>query len=68
MVDKILHQDDVEEVINDEIDDQLGMPHAVIADVASPSAGYVQAEAVALRNAVNGILATLRTSGQIATS
>lgn len=62
----ILHQDDVEEVIDDKIDEQLGAPHAAIADLAAPSGAYVQAEALATRNAINGILATLRTSGQIA--
>jgi hypothetical protein len=34
--------------------------HAAIPDLASPSATYVQAEAVAMRNKVNEILDVLR--------
>jgi hypothetical protein len=34
--------------------------HAAIPDLASPSATYVQAEAVAARNKINEILAVLR--------
>jgi len=34
--------------------------HAAIADLASPSASYVQAEAVAMRGKINEILDVLR--------
>lgn len=34
--------------------------HAAIADLASPGAAYVQAEAVAARNKINEILDVLR--------
>ena len=49
------------------IDDQLARTsdHAAIADLASPSASYVQAEAVAARNKINEILDVLRDSGLI---
>lgn len=39
---------------------------AGIADPASPGATYVQAEVVALRTAIVGILAALRSAGIIA--
>lgn len=39
---------------------------AAVADPASPSAAYAQAEAVAVRNAVVAILAALRSRGIIA--
>ncbi len=39
---------------------------AAVADPASPGAAYVQAEAVAVRNAVAAILAALRSAGIIA--
>lgn len=37
--------------------------HAFIADLASPSASYVQAEAVAARNKINEILDVLKDAG-----
>lgn len=64
MEDKILHQDDVEEVI----DDQLARTsdHAAIADLtATASASYVQAESTATRGKVNEILDVLRDAGLI---
>lgn len=44
------------------VDDQLARTstHAFIADPASPGASYVQAEVVALRTAIVGILAILK--------
>ena len=52
------------------VDDQLARTsdHAAIADLASPSASYVQAEAVAARNKINEILDVLRDSGLIPSS
>lgn len=47
------------------VDDQLARTsdHAFIADLASPSASYVQAEAVAARNKINEILDILKDAG-----
>jgi len=42
--------------------------HAAIADLASPGASYVQAEAVAARDKINEILDVLRDAGLIPTS
>lgn len=64
--DSILHQDEVEGVVSDEL--KALSTHAAIADLAAPSAGYVEAEALATRNAVNGILAVLRDEGVIPVS
>jgi hypothetical protein len=48
-------------------EDSSMMVHgAAVADPASPGAAYVQAEAVAVRNAVVSILAALRSAGIIA--
>jgi hypothetical protein len=48
-------------------EDTSTMVHAAfVADPASPGAGYVQAEAVAVRNAVLAILACLRSAGLMA--
>jgi hypothetical protein len=60
--DTILHQDAVEAVV---LSVAAKKGTATIGDVASPGVGYVQAEAVAVRNAVNSILAALRTAGVI---
>lgn len=46
--------------------DQSFTHGAAIADPASPGAGYVQAEVVALRTAIVAILAALRSNGTIA--
>lgn len=61
----ILHQDDVEQVIDDTIEAGIGENQAAIADLASPGATYVQAEAVAARNKINAILVVLRNAGII---
>ena len=42
--------------------------HAAIANPGSPGSGYVQAEAVAVRNAVVDILEVLRDAGLIPSS
>ena len=71
---KILHQDDVEEVIGDKMDEVIEEKlaatsnHAAIADVVAPSAGYVEAEALAHRNTTNEILDVLRDAGLIPAS
>lgn len=65
---EILHQDDVEDVIDDKVEevleDKLGgtSDHAAIADLAAPSGTYVEAEALAARNKINEILDVLRDS------
>lgn len=69
--DKILHQDDVEEVIEENVAENIETnlaatsDHAAIADLASPSGTYVQAEAVAARDKINEILDVLRDAGLI---
>lgn len=69
--DKILHQDDVEEVIQDQMSGTVEThladtsDHAAISDLAAPSALYVEAEALAARNKINEILDVLRDSGLI---
>jgi hypothetical protein len=63
--DKILHQDAVEEVIADHLEDSS--TQAAIADPASPGASYVQAEVVALRTAIVGMLGVMRDAGLIPT-
>jgi len=62
----VLHEVDVEKVIQSEIEATVGKTGLAIADVASPGAAYVQAEAVAVRDALNSVLAVLRTNGIIA--
>ena len=39
--------------------------HAAIADLAAPSAAYVEAEALAARNKINEILDVLRDAGLV---
>lgn len=64
--DKVLHQDEVEEVISDELDANLETKlaatsdHAAIADLGAASGTYVQAEHTAVRAAINGMLDVLR--------
>lgn len=64
--DKVLHEDEVKEVVDEQLEDTS--THAAIADVAAPSAGYVQAEAQATVTALNGALQVLRDSGLIPAS
>lgn len=69
----ILHQEDVEAVIDERLEDfeVTGSSDFVekvggtISDPASPGASYVQAEVVALRTAIVAILGKLRTAGLI---
>lgn len=64
--DRVLHQDAVEGVIDQQLEDTS--THAAIADLPAPSATYVEAEAIATRTAVNGILAVLRDANLIPTT
>lgn len=72
--DTILHQDDVEDVAVDVVTDEVttvlaaASDDAAIADLAAPSATYVEAEALAARNKINLILALLRESGLLPSS
>lgn len=61
--DKILHQTATEQVIEDHT--EATSDHAAIADLASPSTTYVQAEAVAARGKINEILDVLRDANLI---
>jgi hypothetical protein len=64
MADKnVPHEDQVDKAV----DDQLARTsdHAAVADLASPGATYVQAEAVAARNKINEILDVLRDAGLV---
>lgn len=64
MDDKILHQDAVEEVIDDQL--SRTSDHAAIADLpATASVGYVQAEGTSQNVKINEILDVLRDAGLI---
>ena len=63
--DKILHQDAVESVIDERLEDASSQD--AIATPASPGASYVQAEVVALRTAIVGMLGVMRDAGLIPT-
>ncbi len=54
------------EMVDDELKDLS--THAAIVNPGSPGSGYVQAEAVAVRNAVVDILEVLRDAGLIPAS
>ncbi len=64
--DKIPHQDLVEDVVDEQL--MRTSDHAVIADLAAPSATYVEAEALASRGKINEILDVLRDAGLIPTA
>lgn len=70
----ILHQEDVEGVIDEKVEEVLEeklagtSDHAAIADLAAPSAAYVEAEQVAQTNKINEILDVLRDAGLIPAS
>lgn len=66
MSEEILHQPDVENVIDEELEDLS--THADIPDLVAASASYVQAEATATRTTLNGVLAVLRDAGLIPAS
>lgn len=57
------HEGEVDEAIDAQM--ERTSTHAAIANPDSPGAGYVQAEAVAVRNAVVDILEVLRDAGLI---
>jgi len=59
-----------EQEVSEAVDSQMSRTsdHAVIADLASPGATYVQAEAVAARNKINEILDVLRDAQLIPTA
>lgn len=59
-----------EKEVDAAVDDQLKRTsdHAAIADLASPGAAYVQAEAVAARDKINEILDVLRDAGLVPSS
>ncbi len=66
--DTILHQTDVEAVINaeiDEADDAYATKHTgtTIAAPSAPGASYVQAEMASLKTAIDAIRAALTASG-----
>jgi BarA-like signal transduction histidine kinase len=69
----ILHQADVEEVIEENVTENfetnLGAvsDDAAIADLPAPSAAYVEAEQVAQQVAINKILSVLREANLIPT-
>lgn len=64
--DTVPHQDEHEELIDTQL--AATSTHAAIASPASPGVGYVQAEAVAVRDAVVDILEVLRDAGLIPAS
>lgn len=61
--DTIPHQQETEDATDAQL--ERTSDHAAIADLASPSGSYVQAEAVAARGKINEILDVLRDSGLI---
>lgn len=64
--DTVPHQDEHEELIATEL--AAASDHAAIADLATPSSTYVEAEAVAAAGKINAILDVLRDAGLIPTS
>lgn len=69
--DAILHQDEVEEVIDAEVTEVIEdniedlSSQGVIANLAAPSATYQEAEALASRDKLNLVLQVLRDMGAI---
>jgi hypothetical protein len=63
--DKILHEKEVEEVIDEELQDLS--TQGPIADLGLPSTTYIQGEATTTRNTVNAMLKVLRDAGLIPT-
>lgn len=65
--DHILHQEDVEDVVADQLDGGVSDANEAIADLAAITGGEspTEAEHNAVRTAVNDILAALRKSGII---
>lgn len=60
------HEAEVDEAIDEQM--KRTSTHAAIANPGSPSSSYVQAEAVAVRDALVDILEVLRDAGLIPTS
>lgn len=60
------HEGQIDEAIDSQM--RRTSTHAAIADPASPGAGYVQAEAVAVRDALVAVLAVLRDAELIPSS
>lgn len=67
---EILHEADVDEEIQEQIDVALGDPHAVVADLVAITGGEAPTEAEhnAVRTRVNLLTQILRDAGLIATS
>jgi hypothetical protein len=69
--DTVPHQDEHEDLVESMapglVDAQMAATsdHAAIADLAAPSATYVEAEALAARDKINEILDVLRDAGLI---
>lgn len=65
----ILHEEDVREVIEEEVEERLGEEQAAIADLVAITGGEAPTEAEhnLVVAKVNAILAALRTSNIIAT-
>lgn len=61
----ILHQEDVEAVIEEVIEEGVGKTAAAIADVDQVGAVYSQAEINALVDSHNEVLALLRANGLV---
>lgn len=64
--DTVPHQDEQEALLTTML--QAASTHAAIANPASPGGGYVQAEAVAVRDALVSVLEVLRDAGLIPAS
>lgn len=60
------HEAEVDEAIDAQM--ERTSTHAAVADLAAPSATYVEAEALAARNKINDILEVLRDAGLLPTS
>lgn len=63
--DSVLHQDAIEDVIDQRLEDASDDP--AIPDLANASPSYVQAEATATRTTLNKVLAVMRDAGLIPT-
>ena len=64
--DTVPHQDAHEDLVDEKL--ASASDHAVIADLAAPSATYVEAEALAARGKINEILDVRRDAGLIPTA
>ena len=64
--DTVPHQDAQEKIVDNEL--RGTSDHAAIADLAAPSAAYVEAEAIAMTGKINEILDVLRDASLIPTA